>query len=416
MAMSPPLTLLLFLMALTVAAASSSAIHISLTHIDSNSNLTHTDLITRAVARANRRLSTVQYRSFSLSTDGNEYYMKIGVGTPPKNFHVVVDTGSDVFWTVGFDPRHSSTYRVIPCKSRRCAPRIPFLRLCDPRGNCTYELHYGDGSGTNGTMALETITLGTARGPVSVPDVAFGRSVSTSGNTLTMLDGIVGFGRGKSSLIWNFQQISQLGVDRFSYCLAPFGSSRLVLGRDDGEAIKQSPSTVTIPLLCKLWWSFYNVDLVGISVDGTALPIPKNAFATNWFVKPGVILDSGTTFTYLIRSAYEPLKRAFVAKVVGFAAVDGAGYGFDVCFKTGEAAGERLRFPGLVFHFRGGIDLELPRENYMIGLVKEGVHCLGIMGIDGISVLGSYFQRDFWVDYDLKNNLVSFTPAKCVHG
>ncbi|KAK1283094.1 Aspartic proteinase nepenthesin-2 [Acorus calamus] len=254
MAMSPPQTLLLFLTGMAVAASSSSSIHISLTHIDSDSNHTHTDLVMRAVARANRHLSTVQYRSFSLSTDSNEYYMKIGVGTPPMTFHVA------------------------------------------------------------------------------------------------------------------------------------------------------------------LWWSFYNVDLVGISVDGTALPIPKNAFAMNWFVKPGVILDSGTTFTYLIRSAYEPLKRVFVAKAAGFAAVDGAGYGFDVCFKTGEGAAERLRFPGLVFHFRGGIDLELPRENYMIGLEKEGVHCLGIMGIDGISVLGSYFQRDFWVDYDLKKNFVSFTPAKCVHG
>ncbi|KAK1283093.1 Aspartic proteinase nepenthesin-1 [Acorus calamus] len=410
----------------SVAAAAliTQAIEVSLTHVDSDLNLTQTELVSRAAARGSVRLSSLHSksatdlrRSLSLSSDGNEYYMNISVGTPPVTIRVFLDTGSDVFWiscfnrstngastsAVSFDPHRSSTYRVIPCKSPRCVQSpIPFMPRCDPSKNCTYELVYADGSATNGTMALETITLGGCN-PVSVPDVAFGCSVSSSGNALNT-DGILGFGRGEQSIV------SQLGIGRFSYCLTPFGSSRLVLG--PREADKDDGVTVTVPLLPTDWATWYNIDLVGISVGGTALAIPKDTFKTNGFIKPGVVLDNGSTLTYLDAGAYDPLKNAILAKA-GFSVVDGTPYELDVCFNTSGVAAEKLRFPELVFHFRGGVDFKVPQENYMMGFAKDGVHCLAILSEDGISILGSYLQQNFWVGYDLKNNLVSFTPSKC---
>ncbi|KAK1309185.1 Aspartic proteinase nepenthesin-1 [Acorus calamus] len=300
------------------------------------------------------RISRLQ--SFNLSThdddgDGNnEYYMEISIGSPPMTFTIAVDTGSDLFWTHCFN-RSSSTH-----------PGF------NPR-----------------------------------------RSSTTSSNgSLLFTDGIAGFGRGKFSLIY------QLGINHFSYCLTPFGTSRLTLG----DTREPARNTVTVPLLINPYYpSFYNVALTGISVGPTRLAGTENAFWIAGIDRPGVILDSGSTLTYMERSVYGLLKQELVAQA-RLPVVDAAQYDLDLCFRT-TVKGARAAFPKLVFHFDGGMDLEVTRKNYIMRFKKGRVaHCLAMVPTDegGLTVLGSYFQRDFRVAYDLKKNLVSFTPTRCAAG
>ncbi|KAK1279695.1 Aspartic proteinase nepenthesin-2 [Acorus gramineus] len=373
------ITAILSLLGLSIATPSipNEGIGINLIHVDSALNLSQIDLVRRALDRGDVRLSSLVARaaggrSFNLVTDGNEYYMKIAVGTPPVTFSLVVDTGSDLFWTscfkrspssIPFDPHSSSTYLSVPCMSDLCGAYQPppFMPPCDPKAVCHYELEYADNSGTFGVISMDTITLG-SRNPVSFPHILFGCSLDGSGNTL-LVDGIVGLGRGDQSII------SQLGIKQFSYCLTPFGSSRLVLGRKPGpdDGVPEG-KTVTVSLVRSEWSSAYNVDLVGITVGTDRLAVPQRSFEISPFSNQGVILDSGTTFTYLVKGVYDLLKSSFVAQT-RYAAVDGSSHHFDVCFKSGDV---KAKFPGLVFHFGGGSDLSLPQENYMIWLEELG--------------------------------------------
>ncbi|KAJ6737318.1 PROTEIN ASPARTIC PROTEASE IN GUARD CELL 2 [Salix viminalis] len=79
-----------------------------------------------------------------------EYFVRIGVGSPPRSQYMVIDSGSDIVENAG-------------CNSGR---------------RCRYEVSYGDGSSTKGTIALETLTLGRT----VVENVAIGCGHMNQGN------------------------------------------------------------------------------------------------------------------------------------------------------------------------------------------------------------------------------------------
>lgn len=99
-----------------------------------------------------------------------EYFVRIGVGSPPRSQYMVIDSGSDIVWVQCqpctrcyqqsdpvFDPADSSSFAGVSCGSAVC-DRLENTG-CNA-GRCRYEVSYGDGSYTKGTLALETLTLG----------------------------------------------------------------------------------------------------------------------------------------------------------------------------------------------------------------------------------------------------------------
>ncbi|KAK7257713.1 hypothetical protein RIF29_31884 [Crotalaria pallida] len=99
------------------------------------------------------------------------YYTTVTLGTPPRSFNVMIDTGSDITWIncvrcAGcqdatilpvrlsyFDPRSSSTSSSISCSDKRCSS--DFTRCNDNR--CGYRLHYGDDSETSGIFTSDLL-------------------------------------------------------------------------------------------------------------------------------------------------------------------------------------------------------------------------------------------------------------------
>ncbi|KAL5150116.1 Polyadenylate-binding protein 7 [Glycine soja] len=251
------------------------------------------------------------------------------MGTPPKEFNVQIDTGSDILWVncntcsncpqssqLGielnfFDTVGSSTAALIPCSDPICTSRVQGAAAeCSPRVNqCSYTFQYGDGSGTSGYYVSDamyfSLIMGQPPAVNSSATIVFGCSISQSGDltkTDKAVDGIFGFGPGPLSVV---SQLSSRGITPkvFSHCLKGDGDGGgvLVLGEILEPSIVYSPLVPSQP--------HYNLNLQSIAVNGQLLPINPAVFSIS-NNRGGTIVDCGTTLAYLIQEAYDPLVTA----------------------------------------------------------------------------------------------------------
>jgi len=395
---------------------------VRLKHVDSGKNLTKLERIRHGVKRGRNRLQRLQAMALVASSSseieapvlpGNgEFLMKLAIGTPPETYSAILDTGSDLIWTQCkpctqcfhqstpiFDPKKSSSFSKLSCSSQLCEA----LPQSSCNNGCEYLYSYGDYSSTQGILASETLTFGKA----SVPNVAFGCGADNEGSGFSQGAGLVGLGRGPLSLV------SQLKEPRFSYCLTTVDdtkTSTLLMG--SLASVNASSSAIkTTPLIhSPAHPSFYYLSLEGISVGDTRLPIKKSTFSLQDDGSGGLIIDSGTTITYLEESAFNLVAKEFTAKIN--LPVDSSGStGLDVCF-TLPSGSTNIEVPKLVFHFDGA-DLELPAENYMIGDSSMGVACLAMGSSSGMSIFGNVQQQNMLVLHDLEKETLSFLPTQC---
>lgn len=305
---------------------------VTLKHVDSGGNFTKFERLQRAMARGKSRLQRLSlvanFATLASSNDlkstvhaGNgEFLMQISIGTPRESYNAIMDTGSDLIWTQCkpckecfdqstpiFDPSKSSTFSKISCSNKLCEA-LPMSSCGD--SNCEYMYTYGDYSSSEGLLASETFTFG----EVSIPNVAFGCGNDNEGSGFSQGAGLVGLGRGPLSLV------SQLQMSKFSYCLTSINedsdskSSTLLMGSMAHEDYK---NIITTPLVKNPTQpSFYYLSLEGISVGDTQLPIKKSTFSLNKDGSGGIIIDSGTTITYLEESAFSLLKKEFSSQVM----------------------------------------------------------------------------------------------------
>ncbi|GMH10383.1 hypothetical protein Nepgr_012224 [Nepenthes gracilis] len=408
---------------------SPTGFRVELKHVDSGTNFTKFERIQRAVERGNHRLHKLSAISKAVVESGveapvrvgqGEFLMTLAIGTPASSFSAIMDTGSDLIWTQCepcnrcfdqptpiFHPNKSSSFSPLSCSTNLCQ-QLP-LSTCDD--GCQYVYQYGDDSSTAGVLASETFTFGS----VSVLKIGFGCGSDNDGTGFSQGAGVVGLGRGPLSLV------SQLDEPKFSYCLISIhedGSktSPLLLGSvaSNLTSLKHHGAIKSTPLLHnQLQPSFYYLKLEGISVGGTRLPINESTFELREDGSGGLIIDSGTTITYIEESAYDVVRKEFVSQM-NLTVNDNSSAGLDLCFdlpSDAQVSGE-LTVPELIFHFDEA-DLSLPGDNFMIGDDEEGLVCLAMGSSNGISILGNTQQQNFLVLHDLEKETVSFIPTQC---
>jgi len=158
--------------------------------------------------------------------------------------------------------------------------------------------------------------------------------------------------------------------------------------------------------------TFYYVSLEGRTIGGTKLPINQTTFALNANGTGGLIIDSGTSMTYLVESAFALVKNEFIFQLKLPVVEQSNSTGPDLCFELPSGVSS-VEIPSLVFHFQDA-DLDLPTENYMITNSSTGVMCLA-MGVSSsdLSIFGNIQQQNFLVVYDLNEETVSFMPMEC---
>uniref|UniRef100_A0A0E0KWT4 Peptidase A1 domain-containing protein n=1 Tax=Oryza punctata TaxID=4537 RepID=A0A0E0KWT4_ORYPU len=426
------------------SSASASAAHrsrsnpsISLLHRDAISGTTYPsrrhavlDLVARDNARAEylaKRLSSTSSYSYlpedlgsevvsGLDEGSGEYFVRVGVGSPPTDQYLVVDSGSDVIWVQCrpceqcyaqtdpfFDPATSSSFSGVSCSSAIC--RMLSGTGCGDAGKCDYAVTYGDGSYTKGVLALETLTLG----GTAVQGVAIGCGHRNSG-LFVGAAGLLGLGWGPMSLVG---QLGGAAGGVFSYCLASrgpgsnAGAGSLVLGRTEAVPV----GAVWVPLVRNNQASsFYYVGLTGIGVGGERLPLQDGLFQLTEDGTGGVVMDTGTAVTRLPQEAYDALRDAFAGAMGTLPRAPGVSL-LDTCYDLSGYAS--VRVPTVSFYFDQGAVLTLPARNLLVE-VGGGVYCLAFApSSSGISILGNIQQEGIQITVDSANGYVGFGPNTC---
>ncbi|KAG8387164.1 hypothetical protein BUALT_Bualt03G0224700 [Buddleja alternifolia] len=370
-----------------------------------------------------------------VSLGSGEYFMDVFIGTPPKHFSLILDTGSDLNWIQSvpcydcfeqtgpyYNPIDSSSFRNITCHDPRCSlvssPEPP-LPCKNENQSCPYYYWYGDSSNTTGDFALETFTvnLTALNGRPEfrkVENVMFGCGHWNRG-LFHGASGLLGLGRGPLSFS---SQLQSLYGHSFSYCLVDRNSnssvsSKLIFGEDKGllghpelnftKLVDGKESAVD---------TFYYLDIKSVLVGAEALNIPEET----WDLSPGggggTIIDSGTTLSYFADPAYKIIKEAFVSKVKGYPVVKDFPI-LEPCYNVSGVENPDLPSFGIVF--QDGATWNFPVENYFIKLEPDDVVCLAILGTprSSLSIIGNYQQQNFHILYDTKKSRLGFAPRKC---
>ncbi|CAA7050636.1 unnamed protein product [Microthlaspi erraticum] len=330
--------------------------------------------------------------------DDASYLMKLQIGTPPVEIEAEIDTGSSIVWTQCqpcancynqkgpiFDPSKSSTYKPQKCDD----------------GPCPYDATYADKSYTKGTYAFETVTIQSTSGqPFVMPETLIGCGHNNSGFS-NASSGIVGLGWGSSSLI---TQMGENFLGLLSYCFSGQGTSKINFGTN---ALVSGDGTVSANMFIKTEkQGFYYLNLEAVSVGDNrieTLGTPFHALDGN------MVIDSGTTFTYMPESYCGEVKEA-VESVVK--AERGASPSDNLLCYNSDTLDV---FPVITMHFSGGADLVLDKYNTYVTYGAGGVYCLAFMCTDPTSyaIFGNRAQHNFLVGYDPSSLLVSFKPTDC---
>ncbi|KAI3762060.1 hypothetical protein L1987_52483 [Smallanthus sonchifolius] len=347
-----------------------------------------------------------------------EYFVRIGVGSPPQSQYMVVDSGSDVVWVQClpckqcyqqsdplFDPANSASFIAVSCGSPVCEHAETAIGCRGHGGGrwCGYHVSYGDGSYTKGTLALETLTFGNT----FIQKVAIGCGHRNQGLFIGAA-GLLGIGGGSMSLV---SQLGGASDGAFSYCLVSRGTGSpgsLEFGRES----LPTDSAVWVPLLRNLRVpTFYYVGLSGLGVGGVQVSIPEPTFELSDMGHGGVVMDTGTAVTRLPTAAYTTFRDAFLAQTTNLPRARPNSI-FDTCYDLNGFY--TVQVPTVSFYFNGGPVLTLPARNYLIPVNDVGTFCFAFAPTSsGLSIIGNIQQEGIQISVDSTNGLIGFGPNVC---
>lgn len=351
------------------------------------------------------------------------FMANISIGEPPAPQLLAMDTGSPVLWTQClpctksfwkpcftqtlpvFDPSKSSTYAVMSCTTSTCLAFRSKDGPCDAAKNCQFSQNYTDGTATAGVVATEKLTFETSdEGITSVSNIVFGcaNNVDSGANLNDQSSGILGLSNDNLSLA------TQLG-SKFSYCLGlvrdlQYPHNQLILG--EGARMEGDKTPVEYVM------GLYFLTLEGITLGDRKLYIDPIVFKnTPW---GGVIIDSGSSLTYLARAAFNILKLEVEDLTNGvLTRRDKPGYE-PPCYE-GVIDRDLAGFPILIFNFAGGADLALdPKSLFVEALPNQ--FCMAVAPSarnPSLSVIGLLAQQNYNIGYDLAGKTISFQRIDC---
>ncbi|KAI3470764.1 hypothetical protein Pfo_027427 [Paulownia fortunei] len=362
--------------------------------------------------------------------------VSLAVGSPPQQVTMVLDTGSELSWLhcrktpttpLSFTPQLSTSYRPVPCSSPTCTTRTRDFTVpvsCDLKNLCHAILSYADASSVEGNLASENFHLD---GSNSFPGMIFGcmDSSSTSNpNEDSKTTGLIGMNRGSLSFV------SQMGFNKFSYCISGRDSSGVLLfGEADLPWLRPLNYTPLVQISTPLPYFdrvAYTVQLEGIRVSGTVLPLPKSIYAPDHTGAGQTMVDSGTQFTFLLGPVYAALKNEFLRQTKGILRpLDDPNFVFqgamDLCYRVELSRMVLPPLPSVNLMFRG-VEMSVSGEKLLYrvpGMTRgsDGIYCFtfgnsDLLGVEAY-VIGHHHQQNMWMEFDLVKSRVGLAEFRC---
>ncbi|KAL5566965.1 hypothetical protein UlMin_030129 [Ulmus minor] len=337
------------------------------------------------------------------------YLTQLSIGSKQYSPYLQVDTGASLTWVQcegcktcfplkggNFKYKESQTNYYLPCNHKLCVPKL-----------CGWVLSDFFAFSTKNLASKVTFRLAFGCGLVN-PKMNWGIT-----GTSNVIAGIFGLERGTRSFLDQLQSETKM---RFSYCLPSSsidkGAQTLLHFGVDAE-IKGSASTKlqTTKLVMS---NKYYVTMLGISIEGKRLKIDPSVFRLkkNAPNGGGFMIDSGSTYSILIKSAYTIFRNEMVQYLkqkngwIPKPQRDIKFSGFDLCYATPK--GKNYSLPSVTYHFGGGADFVM--NSYAVFRPLYSILCLGIIGFDGASILGAFQQVNHRFLFDVGLSTVSFVP------
>lgn len=348
------------------------------------------------------------------------FYTKLALGSPPRHFSVIIDTGSTITYVPcsncrhcgkhqdpAFNPQSSSSARELSCTHPKCGTSCGSPSCTCNNNKCYYTRTYAEKSSSEGWLLEDLYSFPDNQ---SSTPVVFGCENGETGEIYRqMADGILGMGNNHNA----FQsQLVAGGVidDMFSLCFGFPAGGVMFLG---DVTLPPDLNPIYTPL-SDLRMHYYNVHLESITVAGEALHIDPAVFTTGY----GSVMDSGTTFTYMPTAAFTAFHSTIshVVEAKGLKRVPGADPQYqDICWKGApvEFLEADKVFPTVEFVFGGNARLKLTPYRYLFKL-RAGEYCLGVFDNGGSGTLiGGITVRNVLVQYDRKHQRIGFVEVDC---
>lgn len=318
-----------------------------------------------------------------------------------------------------FDPRKSTTKISISCTDAECGVLNKKLQCSPERLSCPYSLLYGDGSSTAGYYLNDVFTFNQVPSDNSTAKSGTARLVFGCGGTQTgswSVDGLLGFGPTTVSLPNQLAQ-QNISVNIFAHCLQGDVSGRgsLVIG-----TIRE-PDLVYTPMV--FGEDHYNVQLLNIGISGRNVTTPAS-FDLEY--TGGVIIDSGTTLTYLVQPAYDEFRRGVIdAAPTAISQIGDNENNTRSCFIYADSI--EGSFPNVTLYFAEGAIMTLSPKNYLYKqMLTSGLtaYCFSWLvstsppGYKTYTIFGDNVLKDKLIVYDnaVQPKRIGWKDFDCAQG
>lgn len=219
--------------------------------------------------------------------------------------------------------------------------------------------------------------------------------------------------------------VTQLGSrsnNRFSYCLQTMNGNHshntyLRFGSD----IPQTPSLKTTELITRgERFAHYYVTLVGMSISGSHLNIPPYYFRDR-LSPDGTIIDSGASYTYIVKPAYRILEQEMVKYLSSIGGLKRTGHPhFGLCYERSRKGQGFNNLPNVTFHFQGADLVVQPQGAFEVDTSRRGMEffCLAMFPYfddsSPGSIIGAYQQTNHRFIFDINQKDLMFGPENCI--